>query len=117
MLARCLRASQAALKGAVALCKRHSRDAAPEVSEALWFAVLQAYVAVLRDVRHRERAADERLPAGGIARGDSGDAEHRERLLLVQVGSAKDMVLSRVACPSRSDNGPLTDVLATEMHC
>jgi len=93
---------QAALKGAVALCKRHSRDAAPEVSEALWFAVLQVYVALLRDVRQRERAADEQQPASSrSAQGEAGDLEHRERLLLVQVGSAKHFVLEPFSkCPT-----------------
>jgi hypothetical protein len=70
-------ALQAALKGAVALCKRHSRDAAPEVAEELWFGVLQSYVALLRDVRRRQRAADAQ-PAGDL---------QRERLLLAQVGA------------------------------
>ena len=73
-----LHASQAALKGAVALCKRHSRDAAPQIAEELWFGVLQSYVTLLRDVRRRQRAADE-PPAA-----DVGDL-HRERLLLAQV--------------------------------
>jgi hypothetical protein len=49
------------MKGAVALCKRHSRDAAPDVAQDLWFAVLQCYVARLREVRQRERAADQVL--------------------------------------------------------
>lgn len=46
---------QAALKGAVSLCKRHSRDAAPAAAQELWFTVLQRYVARLRRLRQLAR--------------------------------------------------------------
>jgi len=46
-------ASQAALRAAVALCQRHSRDAAPAAAQAFWFGLLQAYVAPLRALRGR----------------------------------------------------------------
>ena len=46
---------QAALKGAVSLCKRHSRDAAPAAAQELWFTVLQRYVALLRRLRQLAR--------------------------------------------------------------
>ena len=46
---------QAALKGAVSMCKRHSRDAAPSTAQELWFTVLQRYVALLRQLRHLAR--------------------------------------------------------------
>lgn len=42
---------QAALKGAVSMCKRHSRDTAPSTAQELWFTVLQRYVALLRQLR------------------------------------------------------------------
>lgn len=72
---------QAALKGAVALCKRHSRDAAAEVAEELWFCVLQSYVALLRQLRHRERAAD----GASVPPDREANTEvHKERLLLAQ---------------------------------
>ena len=50
-----LPALQAALKGAVSLCKRHSRDAAPAAAQELWFTVLQRYVALLRRLRQLAR--------------------------------------------------------------
>ena len=46
---------QAALKGAVSMCKRHSRDAAPSTAQELWFTVLQRYVALLRQLRQLAR--------------------------------------------------------------
>ena len=46
---------QAARRSAVALCKRHSRDAAPDQAQALWFGVLQTYVDLLRTLRARQR--------------------------------------------------------------
>ena len=49
---------QAALKGAVSLCKRHSRDAAPAAAQELWFTVLQRYVALLRRLRQMARQQD-----------------------------------------------------------
>ena len=46
---------QAALKGAVSMCKRHSRDTAPSTAQELWFTVLQRYVALLRQLRQLAR--------------------------------------------------------------
>lgn len=94
---------QAALTGAVALCKRHSRGAAAEVAEELWFGVLQSYVALLRQLRHRERAAD-----GPSAPGTEADPEvQKERLLLAQVRASNcsldnGMVLRESCTPAVS---------------
>ncbi|CAL8466179.1 g5715 [Coccomyxa elongata] len=91
-----LAAAQAALKGAVALCKRHSRDAAAEVAEELWFGVLQSYVALLRQLRHRERAAD---GASVPPAGEASTEVHKERLLLAQetVTAFMEDVISHMA--------------------
>ena len=45
-----LAAAQAALRLAVALCQRHSRDAAPAAAQALWFDVLQVSCRELQGV-------------------------------------------------------------------
>jgi hypothetical protein len=66
---------QAALKGAVSLCKRHSRDALPEAAQELWFTVLQRYVALLRRVRQLARQ-----PSAG-----SMPPEQAQRLAAAQV--------------------------------
>ncbi|KAK9839358.1 hypothetical protein WJX84_012353 [Apatococcus fuscideae] len=47
-------AAQTALRNAIALCERHVRDSAAEVSHSLWFEVLAAYVGMLRRVRNEE---------------------------------------------------------------
>jgi hypothetical protein len=44
----------------VALCRRHSRDAAPEAAQALWFGALQVYVGALRTLRQAQRAEQAR---------------------------------------------------------
>ena len=54
-----LACAQGALRAAVALCKRHSRDAAPEAAQALWFGLLQCYVGALRQLRQAQRCAAE----------------------------------------------------------
>ncbi len=77
---------QATLRGAVSLCKRHSRDAAPAAAQELWFTVLQRYVALLRRLRHmaRQQGANTtapeqamRLAAAQVLSHVSGSCLHR----------------------------------------
>ena len=54
---------QAAVRAAVALCQRHSRDTAPEMAQELWFGVLQAHVTLLRDLRASCNGAESMQPS------------------------------------------------------
>ena len=57
-------AATAALKPAVALCQRHSRDASPEVTQQLWLNILQGYVTLLRELRTHPDAKPLQQPEG-----------------------------------------------------
>lgn len=57
-------ACHAALSTAVALCERHSLQAAAEAAHELWFSVLEVVVYALRDVRQRHPCTEAAAVAG-----------------------------------------------------
>ena len=77
---------QAALKGAVSLCKRHSRDAAPAAAQELWFSVLQRYVALLRRLRQLARQPSAGpVPPKQAQRLAAAQVMHPRRVMRLQV--------------------------------